>query len=753
MNARLSWVLLSLVAAGTLCAVWLSSQLRFDYDFEKFFPYDQEETRFYDAFRKTFETDNDFIIVSLVNSRGVFEKDFLLKADSLAQALQALENMDEVVSPTRLEVAVRETVLGGIFRKPLLDIYSDATYAADSARIWNNASYIGTFFSADGLALAINMKHKAGISKQACDQISYDVEKCVAQFGFEETHVIGRSLGQRIYVDMMVREMSVFVVLSALLTIVFLIIAFRNVWHVVLPTLVVIFSIVWTLGIMKLIGKDIDIMLTVLPTIIFIIGMSDSVHILSGFLDELRAGKPKNEAIRLAMKKAGLATFLTAFTSSIGFVTLVFNSIKPVSDFGVYTSIGVMLAFVLTYLILPATLYLVPPPPPGRHTMKKDFWGLRMHRLLLFLLRNRQKVAGVSLLLLVLGIIGITKIEDNNFMLEDLHQGHRLKQEFAFVEEKFSGARPFEMAISLTPGTDAFDPGLLRQLDSTETYLREQYGAGILLSPVLLVKEANRAWNGGSDTHYRIPEDSTAMRKIRQLMRRAEFRKVAGLVINEEKSLLRISGKVGDLGRKHFEEKDRRLADFMASHTDRKLFDYTLTGTAVLIDLNNTYLTRNMLWGLVSSVLIIGACMFLLFGDFRIGLISLLPNLLPLALVAGIMGFTGITLKVSTSIIFGIAFGIAVDDTIHFLARLRLLLGEGRTLPYAIKRTFLSTGKAIVVTSLILCAGFVTLVFSDFMGTYYIGLLIGLTLLIAMAAELMLAPLLLLWLYKPSKKR
>ncbi|MBL7943564.1 MAG: MMPL family transporter [Flavobacteriales bacterium] len=753
MNRKLSYALLLAVGAGTACCIWLTSQLKFDYDFEKFFPHDHDETQYYEQFRKTFETDNDFIIVSLVNPAGVFQKDFLLKVDSLAASFSELPDMEEVVSPTRLTTAVREPLLGAVFSKPLLDIHSDSTYAADSARIWQHGNFVGTFFSADGKAIAINMKHRSGLSKKACDAISYKVEDRVDRFDFSERHIIGRSLGQRIYVDMMVDEMMVFVLLSALLTIAFLIIAFRNFWHVVLPTLVVIFSILWTLGIMKLIGKDIDIMLTVLPTIIFIIGMSDSVHILSGFLDELRAGKPKTEAIRLAMKKAGLATFLTAFTSSIGFVTLVFNSIKPISDFGIYTSVGVMLAFVLTYLMLPATLFLVPAPKQHRTAMKRDFWGRRMHRLLAFILRERRKVIWGALLLLIIGIAGIMQLEDNNYMLEDLQSGHRLKKEFAFVEDKFSGARPFEMAIELQPGVDPLDPRLLHQLDTLQHYLKTEYGAGILLSPVDLVKEVNRAWNGGSDLYYTLPGDSAAMKKITQVLRRKEFKKIFDLVINREKSWMRISGKVGDLGRKHFEAADARLAAFVAANTDGNLFTYRLTGTAVLIDLNNTYLTSNMLWGLISSVLIIGICMLLLFGDIRIGLISLLPNLLPLAIVAGIMGFAGITMKISTSIIFGIAFGIAVDDTIHFLARLRLLLGEGRTLPYAVKRTFLSTGKAMVVTSLILCAGFITLIFSDFMGTYYIGLLIGLTLLIAMVAELMLSPLLLLWLYKPSSKK
>ncbi|MDZ4823656.1 MAG: MMPL family transporter [Flavobacteriales bacterium] len=753
MNRKLGIGLLSLVAIITAVSVYLTSQLKFDYDFEKFFPKNHPETEFYEKFRNTFETDNDFVIVSLVNNDGIFRQEFLEQVDSLARAMTEIENMLDVISPTDLKEFIRDPFMGTVFAKPLLRIDEPENYSVDSVRIWQSANFIGTFFSRDGKAVAINMKHNQGLSKKACDKISLDVEEALRHFSFDEEHVIGRCLGQRIYVDMMVDELVSFVLISICLTIIFLLVAFRSFWNMLIPVLVVIFSILWTLGIMKLIGKDIDIMLTVLPTIIFIVGMSDSVHILSGYLDELRGGKQKREAIVLAMRKAGLATFLTAFTSAIGFATLIFNRITPISDFGVYTSIGVMLAFVLTYLMLPATLILVPVPRLVKGGIEKDFWSRKLHVGFRLLLRYRRKVMWISLALAGIGVWGITLLHSNNFILEDLEDGHRLKNEFHFLENKFSGARPFEMAVELKAGVRPLDPKVLHELEEIENHLRNDYGVGILLSPVKLMKEAFRTWNGGSEEFHRLPQSEEEIRTVENLLKRKEFRDVFSLVVNEDKHWMRISGKVGDLGRTHYENKNENLALFVAQNTTKNLFDYRLTGTAVLIDLNNTYLTENMLWGLLTSVLIIGVCMAFLFGSFRIGLISLLPNLLPLALVAGIMGFAGINLKISTSIIFGIAFGIAVDDTIHFLAKLKLQLREGRTLPYAIKRTFLTTGKAMVVTSLILCAGFVMLIFSSFMGTFYIGLLIGLTLIIAMVAELTLAPILLLWLYRPRKKK
>lgn len=746
---RIALLILAAAVVISLLAGWLAFGLRLDYDFEDFFPHHDPATDYYLEFRESFETDNDFFIVALENQEGIFDADFLGRVDSLSRVLSRIEHVEQAIGPTDLFEVVRDPVMGGVFRNPLLRWQEPENYALDSARIYSSPSYVGVFFSSDGHAAAIQMKHTQMLGKVQCDQLSYAIEEAVESFGFDKAHVIGRALGQRVYVEMMVRELALFISLSLLLTLLFLYIAFRSGWGMIIPALIVLLSLLWTLGFMRLIGKDIDLMLTVLPTIIFVVGVSDSVHVLTKYLHELRQGTEKKEAIWKAFKSIRLATFLTALTTSIGFITLVLSNIRPIADFGVYTSFGIMLAYGLTYSVLPAILLLATPKRMHAFALSDDFWSSRLHRAFAWILRFRKRILWSGLGLFILSGIGISLVEVDNKMLEDLRDSHFLKQEFFYMEEHFAGCRPFELGIRLAETQDPFDPQVMAQLDLLDRYLRQQYGVGNLLSLPEVVRMANKAQNAGQQMYYRVPEDSMSLRRLERLLGRKELRSLVQLSWNDSLGVLRFAGKVGDFGRIHFEQRNGALSAFIRSQCP-DLARHEVTGTAHLIDLNNRYLVENMFWDLLLSVGIIGCIMGLVYRSWKMVPLTILPNMLPILIVGGIMGFAGIPLKVSTSIIFNIAFGIAVDDTIHFLARVRTVLAEGRTREYAVKRTFLTTGKAMIVTTLILSAGFLSLVFSDFLGTFYIGLLISLTLFIALIVELLYTPLVVLFFYRHS---
>jgi uncharacterized protein len=534
--------------------------------------------------------------------------------------------------------------------------------------------------------------------------------------------------------------------------VVFLFVAFRSGWGIVIPTLVVLISITWTMGFVKLIGNDLDLMMTILPTIVFVVGMSDSVHVLTKYMQELRNGREKKDAIRYAFKSIRLATFLTALTTSIGFLTLMLSNIEPISNFGLYTSVGIMLAYGLTYTMLPAILILAKPKRMMDFAMNEDFWTRKLHRSLRWLLRHRRRVMWSGLGVLALSLIGISLIKVDNLMLEDLRDNHPLKVEFRYMEEDFSGCRPFEAAIVVHDPSRLTDLDVLQKVDTIERFLGERYGVGTLWSVNTLIKTAHRTMNGGLDSFYILPDTQEEVDRLVRFMKREPLKELSSLYISADSGWLRISGKLADLGRMHYDSLNVQLQE-LADRVAADDFDIQVTGTAQLIDLNNELLVENMVWDLLLSVLVIGLIMGFVFSSWRMVILTILPNLFPLLIVAGIMGFSGIPIKVSTSIIFNIAFGIAVDDTIHFLARMRTLLGTGLSLPYAIKRTFLTTGKAMIVTTLILSGGFLTLVFSDFLGTFYIGFLISLTLFVAIVAELMFSPLIVMYFYhkKPRK--
>jgi uncharacterized protein len=747
MGRKSSIAVISAVFVITALCAWSTTSLKFSYDFEAFFPQDDPETDFYIQLRDRFETDNDFFIVALENDGTVFQPDFLAKVDSLSRVLASIEDVTTAIGPTQLKRVVQDPLLGQVMEVPMLRWQNPESYVTDSTELAATTGLVGWFFSSDYRSVAINIRHTQKLSKDRCDILATNIEQAVAQFDFKRTHVIGRALGQKLYVELMIHELILFISLSLILTTLFLYIAFRSAWGIIIPTLVVLISILWTLGFIRLLGNDLDLMLTVLPTIIFVVGMSDSVHVLTKYMQELRNGREKRDAIRYAFKSIRLATFLTAVTTSIGFLTLVLSNIKPISNFGIYTSVGIMLAYGLTYSLLPAILLLAKPVKLNTFAMSDDFWTAKLHTSFRWILRRRYAVMAGTAVVCALSLYGIYQVEVDNKMLEDLRDEHRLKQEFFFMEENFSGCRPFEMAIMLNENTQLNNPVFLHDLDTINHWLREVYGVGSLVSYTEILKNANQASNAGLIDFYTIPSDSMELRRLNKLIQRKEFAEVVGMHYNREGGVLRIAGKIGDFGRKHYEKLNEELNVFIHGNCKTK-FDFRVTGTAHLIDLNNRYLVENMVWDLLLSIVVIGLIMGVVYQSPKMIILTIIPNLIPLIIVGGIMGYAGIPLKVTTSIVFNIAFGIAVDDTIHFLARVRTLLREGLTPLYAVKRTFLTTGKAMVVTTLILSGGFLTLILSDFMGTFYIGLLISLTLFIALIAELLISPLVIIFFYK-----
>ncbi|MDB9725666.1 MMPL family transporter [Salibacteraceae bacterium] len=216
----------------------------------------------------------------------------------------------------------------------------------------------------------------------------------------------------------------------------------------------------------------------------------------------------------------------------------------------------------------------------------------------------------------------------------------------------------------------------------------------------------------------------------------------------------RINAKVKDVGGKQMRILNQQFDEYLATQVNQDLFEFRVTGMPFLVDKTNEFLANNIVYSLTIAFIIIALIMGILFQSFRMIIIAVLPNLLPLLVIAGFMGIAGINIKISTSIIFAIAFGIAVDDTIHFMSKLRIELNKGKSIVYALKRTYLSTGKAIIVTSLILCSGFLILVASAITSTFYIGLLVSLTLLFAVLSDLFFLPvLILLFFQEPKKKR
>lgn len=738
-NAHITLVILMLCTLGFGFAL---RNVRMDHDFENFFPKDDPELDRYLEFRKRFGNDNDFLLVAAEQRPTIFNLSFLQRFDSLARALGELPDVISVTTPTDLDDP-RVTPLG-VFRIPWLRTAADSTLRADSTRIWQDDRVRSAFFATDASAILMVMQTAPGISKVRSDDLMGRVQHLVDNSGIEGIRMGGRIHGQFWYIQKMLNELVLFFSISVLLLSIFLYLGFRTAWGVLVPIGVVGLSVLWQVGMITVLGKPLSLLTMLLPTILFVVGMSDVVHLLERYIEGLRAGLTKSRALAITYRDVGMATFLTSITTAIGFATLMTSSIMPIREFGTYTALGVLIAFLLAFTLLPAVLLLVPTPIQASTTESEASWYSILHRLYGWVLRNRKRIPYYFVALLVVAGFGIAQLKVNNFLLEDWPEDDPQKQDYYWLEQHFGGVRGFEMQLSSSAKNGSiWDLAELHEIETVQQFVGDEYGVQAILSPVTLVKVLNKAFNGGDTSFYRLPTDQ---RTVDRLVKNAKLfagQKALNTLVTPDGSHARLTGRMNDEGGYVHGKRNKELEAFIAENTKTVVFEQT--GMAYLIDRNNLKLSGQMIRGLGLALLLIGGIMAWVFRDLRMTLISLIPNVIPLLLIGGLMGYVGIDIKVSTAIIFTIAFGIAVDDTIHLLSKLKIELSKGKSLPYAMKRTFLSTGKAVLVTTIMLCSGFVALIFSDFGSVFYMGLLVSATLVIAVTTDLLLLPLLVLY--------
>ena len=747
---KLSYLVLVLVVGISVLFAFKIKSLNFNYDFEAFFPNEDNELETYNKHRDRFEWDNEFVLLGIENKKGIFKKDFLTKIEHLSNDLKLINDVDRIVSPTNL----KNVSFSGLapVEKRLIHVEDETLYKDDSASIYSSPELIGSFFPNDAKSISIFIKTKEGLSKKKSDSLAKNIEAAFSKYKFDEVHFVGRIVAQDVYLKNLENEFKYFLSISFFLVVVFLWFSFKSLYGIIVPITIVIISIFWTLGIMALLGQSLDIMTVMLPTMIFIAGMSDVVHFFSKYFEELSKGTEKSKIFPLIIKEVGFPTFLTLITTVVGFLSLLFSSIIPIRDFGIFTSVGIIIAFVLTYTLLPALLFLFTPKKlVVVHSHNNKTYNV-MRTVLFWIFRNQKTIIVTTCVLIALSIVGVYKIKVNNILLEDLSDRIKIKQDFMFFDKHYSGVRPLELAIEIkNKNKTVWDYDIMQQLNAVDDFIKKEYKAGFVYSPAMICNGINKSLNDEASGALSFPnkEDYADIKK--QIVENKKNKDIKRVISIDGKHA-RISAKINDIGSIVVNEHNKKFQEFIKSNINTNDIGIKITGAAHLVDRNNEYMVSNMTQGFLFSIIVIALLTYLLHRSWRMVLVFILPNFIPLLIIAGIMGFAGIELKAATSLVFSIAFGVATDDTIHFISRLKIELGYGKSLIYAFKRTYFETGKPIVLTTFILMGGFISLMISDFQSTFYFGFLICITIVIAVIADFFLLPVLLFWILGKKKK-
>lgn len=746
--AKLTLVILSVISVFSLIT---ASRIGFDYDFEQFFPQGDKDLYFYLDYRERFENDNDYLLIGFQNPMGVFNHDFLSRIDTLSDLIRKIPQVDRLISPTEVSRLIKSP--GGWVPIPYLHPAQPERLIQDSINIYQDGQLVEQLFSADGKAICMVIKHRQQINKAGADSLLTSITQYIQQLNLPRARLAGKARAQPVYLDLLQQELSIFLSASLILVVLFLAVTYRSVWATIIPLMVVTLSGAWTLGFMHWTGKPLDLMMVLLPPIIFVVGMSDVIHILTRYIEELRHGKPRLTALKITFREVGIATFLTSLTTGMGFLTLLTSNIGPIRDFGLYTAAGVLIAYLLAFSLLPSALVFLPKPKITGNLRIRNWWGKSLSSAMVWTINHKAIIIITALLLVAASYIGIQNLTVNTYLIDDLPVSHPMKSDFIFFDKYFGGSRPFEASIVVSDSNyKILDYPVLREIEKVEKHLLDSYGTSALTSPLTLVRYTNQAVNGGLSKFYCLPDSSEMLKLGRDLNKLVKQPSFSGLLADNQR-VSRFSGRMADMGSNITTKKNVELYQFINASIDTSLVNFRVTGTSLLIDKNNAYLVKNMTTGLAIAFAVVALIAGLMFRSWKMVVITLIPNVIPLLLVAGIMGALGITLKLTTSVIFTVAFGIAVDDTIHFISKFKMELSKGRSRLYAIKRVYFSTGKAIIITTLVLISGFMTLLLSSFGGTFYIGLFVGLTLLFAVIIDLTLLPVLIILFYRSRPKK
>ncbi|MDP8224936.1 MAG: MMPL family transporter [Candidatus Lernaella stagnicola] len=754
----LLWI--GVLAVVTLVLAPFVRDVPFVFEITEMFTTDDPAVEPTDRFRELFGRDDNIVVVAWADPQ-LLTPEGMRRVERLSKAIEEFPGTENVMSlTTAKEIRGTEDGFGLV---PLVDMKRPESVDFDALRkhlttdpLW---SRILISLSGDVTQLVISLEHEINSDdgrKAFFTRLDDALEKEGGDY-----HIGGVPVIRSGFVQYMQHDLRVFIPWTIVLCGFLTFLLYRHVRPVALMFVVIALTVIWTFGLMGLFGGSINIITIALPTLLMVMGTAYGVHFTGRYIEELALGRDRDAAVKSTVRHMLLAIFMTSVTTAVGFLSLLVMRVRLVRMFGIYSAVGMAVAFIVTILFLTAILLKLK-PLSGRAV---DRFGDDIFRRYLlwndrFVRRHKILVAAVSLGLAAVSIVGITMIHVDAKLMIEMNPKSKEYIANTFLEQNLSGVLNLNLLVEAEP--DAFlRPDMLRRLDRVTQKLRGRQldngepAVDHAISFSELIKLMHMAMNGGDPAYRKIPEfseaeggEERARRLIKQYMLLyGEPDDFSGLVTTDYHAA-RVVYRLKDRGFRTFGPLQKELLDYARGEfgDDARV---EVVGETVMAGHIVNRLVRDMTRSLVLAAFVIVIVFFLIFRSLRLGGLAMIPNLLPLLLTMATLGFFGITLRTSIVIVFSIALGIAVDDTIHFLARLRSERRAGKPLEEAITATFLGTGRSIMFTSLILCAGFALLYFSQFMPAKNFGWLSALTMVTALIGDLFLLPAL-LHIFKPK---
>lgn len=767
-------ILLLLLVLATAFMGYHAAKIKLSYEFSKAIPSDNLRYLDYVSFKQKFGDDGNTMVIG-VQSKELFTLNNFKAYQQLGLRLKKIKSVEDIVAVSSAVALVKDSVtekLGALKIFPD-SIGSQTQLDSASAVLYNLPFYRGRLYNRDSgaylMAVKVN-KEVLGSSKrtEVVDAITKEVKAFSAQTGIE-SHLSGLPLIRTVVADRIQKEMKLFLLGSLAFSVLILLIFFRSISTTLLSLAVVVTGVIWTVGITQLCGYQITLLTALIPSLVVVIGIPNCIYFINKYHTSFLQTGNKNEALVNMVSKMGVVTLFCNITAAIGFAVFAFTKSAILKEFGVVAGLSIMVIFVISFILLPAVLSFL--PTPGKQQLKylQSKWILSLLSALeSWVFNHRTTVLAVTGVVLLIAGLGIKRLKTVAYIVDDLPKTDVVYKDLKFFERNFTGVMPLEIMIDTKKPKGILQSSIdIRKIAGfQDSVLAVQPGVAKPLSVVDGIKFTYQAISQGvGDSTYVLPSFGNPLTDLHKVLREIQVKKqegtleprdlamqrMVGTFVDSTEQYLRISMSMADIGT----EKLPLLLDTLNSNIKQRFdssYKITLTGTSITFLEGSKFIINGLKESIFWAFLLISVCMLYLFRSFRILICSLIPNLVPLFITAGIMGWAGVPLKPSTVLIFSVALGIAVDITIRFLVNYKQVLPESNNnVETAVRNTINQTGLSIVYTSLVLTAGFIIFCASSFGGTFSLGWLTSVTLLTATVTNLVLLPVLLLLTSKKTK--
>ncbi len=753
-------LLLILLFAFTTVMAFFASKVKLSYEFSKAIPTDNPKYKDYLSFKEKFGDDGNLLVIGVQTSH-FFEKKYFNAYQKLNDDLKKVPYVENVLSVANAVNLLKDTSTEKLIATPVFSSNISSQDQLDSSKqlFFSLPFYKSLLYnpSANAYLIAVKIKKEILNSKgrtKVIDSI-VNVANSYSSKTNIDTHLSGLPLIRTQVADRIAREMKWFIIGSLIFSAFILLLMFRSIQTTLLSLLVVIIGVIWSIGIIQLLGYQITLLTALIPPLVVVIGIPNCIYFLNKYHTTYKKTGIKEQSLIDMVSKMGVVTLFCNVTAAIGFAVFALTKSAILKEFGEVAGLSIMLIFVISFILLPGILsFMKVPDKKQLNYLDVKFFTQLLLRIERWVFSHKNIVYAITVIAVIFSLFGIFKLKTEGFIVDDLPKTDKIYTDLKFFEKNFNGVMPLEIVVDTKKRYGLVGSRVLPvlvKIDSLSAYITAQKEMARPLSIAEGIKFVKQGFYEGDSANYSLPNSFDAafvgeyLKPDNDSSGKNNLSKLLTSFIDTARQSTRISINMVDVGTKKLPLLLQGLRKKSDELFDSSKYKVTLTGATITFLEGSTFIINGLKQSLLWAFLFIALCMLYLFKSLRILICSLIPNVIPLIVTAGIMGWTGVRLKPSTVLIFSVALGIAIDVTIRFLVNYKQELPANNfDIKKTVSETINHTGLSIVYTSLVLIAGFVIFCFSGFGGTQSLGWLTSITLLTATLTNLILLPVLLI---------